>query len=287
MSQRILNLSAYAFVALPDAAALRGWLHDQADARGLKGTVLLAGEGINLVVAGAPEPLREWLALLRGDSRFAALDVKESWSEHLPFRHLRVKVKREIIRMNQPQVRPGAGRAPAVEAATLARWLAAGVDDAGRELLLLDTRNGFEVDAGAFEGAVDWRLTKFSDFPAALAAHRGELEGRTVVSYCTGGIRCEKAALAMRDAGLTHVYQLDGGVLRYFERLPAAPHWRGRCFVFDDRETLGADLAPAQRFAADIRGAKLVLFDSLGHVPQEEDPARTAAAVAAFLETDR
>ncbi len=249
MPHSILNLSAYAFVALPDAVALRTWLHDQANARGIKGTVLLAEEGINLFVAGAPEPLREWLALLRADARFAALDVKESWSEHLPFRRLRVKVKREIIRMNQPQVRPTsapAGRAPAVDAATLARWLDAGVDDTGRELLLLDTRNGFEVDAGAFAGAIDWRLKKFSDFPAALAARRSELEGRTVVSYCTGGIRCEKAALAMREAGLAHVYQLDGGVLRYFERLPAAPHWRGRCFVFDNRQTLGADLASAR-----------------------------------------
>jgi UPF0176 protein len=112
-------------------------------------------------------------------------------------------------------------------------------------VVMLDTRNGFEVDAGAFDGAIDWRLGKFSDFPAALAAHRDQLEGRTVVSYCTGGIRCEKAALAMREAGLAHVYQLDGGVLRYFEHLPTAPHWHGHCFVFDDRETLGPDLAPA------------------------------------------
>jgi UPF0176 protein len=183
---------------------------------------------------------------LQVDARFAALDVKRSGSAVQPFRHWRVKVKREIIRMNQPQVQPAAERAPAVDAATLARWLDAGRDDAGRELLLLDTRNGFEVDAGAFDGAVDWRLAKFSDFPAALAAHRDELEGRTVVSYCTGGIRCEKAALALQGAGVEHVYQLDGGVLRYFEQRPDAPHWRGRCFVFDGRETLGPDLAPAR-----------------------------------------
>ena len=248
MPPAVLNLSAYAFVPLPDAAALREALHAEAAARGIKGTVLLAEEGINLFVAGAPDPVRAWLAWLRRDARFAALDVKESWSETLPFRHLRVKVKREIIRMNQPQVRPSAaGRAPAVDAATLARWLDAGHDDAGREVVLLDTRNGFEVEAGAFDGAVDWRLRKFSDFPAALAAHGKELKGRTVVSYCTGGIRCEKAALAMRAAGLEHVYQLDGGILRYFEQLPSAPHWRGRCFVFDQRESLGIDLSPPER----------------------------------------
>jgi UPF0176 protein len=241
----ILNLSAYAFVALDRLNERRETLYRHALAQGVKGTVLLAEEGINLVIAGAEPGVRRWLAGLRDEPRLAALEVKESRSRTLPFRHLRVKVKREIIRMDQPQVQPVKGRAPAIDAATLARWLSAGCDDAGREIVLLDTRNGFEVAAGSFVGAVDWRLTKFSDFPAALAAHRSELEGRTVVSYCTGGIRCEKAALAMRDAGLGPVYQLDGGVLRYFEQLPEAPHWQGRCFVFDARETLGTDLAPS------------------------------------------
>ena len=247
MPTRYLNLSAYAFVALADLPARRDALYRQAHVCGLKGTVLLAEEGINLVVAGTEPGVRDWLARVREEPLLAALEAKESWSATLPFRHLRVKVKREIIRMNQPQVQPrssAAGRAPAIDAATLKRWLDAGHDDSGREVLLLDTRNGFEVDAGAFAGRLDWRLKKFSDFPAALKAHRGELEGRSVVSYCTGGIRCEKAALAMRDAGLDPVYQLDGGVLRYFERLPGAPHWQGRCFVFDSRETLGPDLAP-------------------------------------------
>ncbi len=244
MSARFLNLSGYAFVALDRLPERRETLYRQALACGLKGTVLLAGEGINLFVAGAEPGARQWLALVRAAPPLQALDAKESWSDRLPFRRLRVKIKREIIRMNQPQVRPGANRAPVVDAATLARWLDRGCDDAGREVRLLDTRNAFEVDAGAFDGAIDWRLNQFSDFPAALAAHRAELEGHTVVSYCTGGIRCEKAALAMQGAGLEHVYQLDGGVLRYFERLPRAPHWRGRCFVFDDRETLGPDLAP-------------------------------------------
>ena len=245
MSTPFLNFSAYAFVALDELPARRDALQLLSATHSIKGTVLLAEEGINLFVAGPERGARAWLDALRQDARLAALDAKESWSDAMPFRHLRVKIKREIIRMNQPQVQPAAGRAAAIDAATLARWLDSGRDDHGREVLLLDTRNGFEVDAGAFNGAIDWRLQKFSDFPAALATHRDELAGRTVVSYCTGGIRCEKAALAMRDAGLNHVYQLDGGVLRYFEHLPDAPHWRGRCFVFDGRESLGADLAPA------------------------------------------
>jgi UPF0176 protein len=241
-----LNLSAYAFVPLGDLPARRHALHERGMACGIKGTVLLAHEGINLFVAGAEAGVREWLAFVRREPLLAALDAKESWSARLPFHHLRVKVKREIIRIDQPQLRPSsdpATRAPAVDAATLKRWLDAGHDDRGREVLLFDARNRFEVDAGAFAGARDWGLKKFSDFPAALAVHRAELEGRTVVSYCTGGIRCEKAVLAMREAGLDSVYQLDGGILRYFEQWPDAPHWQGRCFVFDGRETLGPDLA--------------------------------------------
>ena len=144
--------------------------------------------------------------------------------------------------MNQPQVQPAAGRAPAVDAATLARWLDQGHDDDGREVLMLDTRNAFELEHGAFDGALDWHLSKFSDFPAALAAHRDELQDRTVVTYCTGGIRCEKAALAMRDAGVANVWQLDGGILRYLETMRDAPHWHGRCFVFDERESLDPQL---------------------------------------------
>jgi UPF0176 protein len=241
VSANVLNVSAYAFVALPDVAALRERLHATAAAYALRGTVLLAEEGVNLVLAGEPEAVRGWLAQLREDERFAALDVKESWSVRQPFARLRVKVKREIIRMNQPHLRPAAGRAPALDAATLAHWLDAGHDDDGRALVLLDTRNGFEVEYGAFEGALDWQLRKFSDFPSALAAHRGELEGRTVVTYCTGGIRCEKAALALREAGVPHVWQLDGGILRYLETV-GSRHWRGRCFVFDARESLDEQL---------------------------------------------
>ncbi len=244
MSAAFLNLSAYRFVALDDLASLRQRLFDAAQAAGLKGTVLLAEEGINLFVAGAPDAARAWLAGLRADPRFVALDVKQSVSATLPFRRLKVKIKREIIRMNQAQVRPAAGRAPALDAATLARWLDAGCDDTGRPIAMLDTRNGFEVDAGAFDGALDWRLAKFSDFPAAAAAHRDALDGRTVVTYCTGGIRCEKAALALRAAGVDNVWQLDGGILRYLEQA-GGRHWHGRCFVFDERESLDTDLSCA------------------------------------------
>ncbi|MBP7567828.1 MAG: sulfurtransferase [Burkholderiaceae bacterium] len=239
----ILNISAYKFVPLADAADLRETLLERARAASLKGTILLAEEGINLFLAGDAQAVRGFVAALRQDARFADLHPKESWSATQPFKRLLVKVKREIIRMNHPAIRPADGRAPAVDAATLARWLDAGCDDEGRPVVTLDTRNAFEVDHGTFEGAIDWRIGKFSDFPAALAAHRAELEGKTVVSFCTGGIRCEKAAILMHEAGLPHVLQLEGGILKYFE-LTDGRHFHGDCFVFDEREAVDAALAP-------------------------------------------
>lgn len=239
----ILNIAAYKFVTLPDLQTLRERLLDTALALSLKGTILLAEEGINLFLAGAPGDVRRFLDTLHADTRFADLEVKESWSEHQPFRRMLVKCKREIIRMNHPAIRPESGRAPSVDAATLARWLDAGHDDEGREVVMLDTRNGFEVDAGAFDHAIDWRLARFSDFPAALLAHKKELAGKTIVSYCTGGIRCEKAAIFMREAGLEHTLQLDGGILKYFEQV-GGRHWHGECFVFDEREGLDPGLRP-------------------------------------------
>jgi UPF0176 protein len=242
----ILNISAYKFVTLDDAPALQARLHAHAEARHLKGTILLAEEGINLFLAGPAEGVRSLVACLHADPRFADLVPKESWSAAVPFRHLKVKVKREIIRMNHPSIRPEAGRAPSVAPQVLARWLAQGHDDAGRPVVTLDTRNAFEVDHGTFAGAIDWRIGKFSEFPDAVQAHRDELAGKTVVSFCTGGIRCEKAAIYLQDIGLDHVYQLEGGILKYFEQTDGAPGWQGGCFVFDEREALGARLTPVR-----------------------------------------
>ena len=241
----ILNISAYKFVGLSDMGRWRESIRSQAESQSLKGTVLLAEEGINLFVAGAAPGVHAFLVWLRSQEAFADLAVKESWSEVAPFGKLLVKVKPEIIRMNHPTIRPQAQRAPAVDAKTLARWLRAGVDDAGREVVTLDTRNAFEVDHGRFRGALDWRLDKFSAFPAALDAHRAELDGKTVVSYCTGGIRCEKAALLMAEAGVARVLQLEGGILKYFEETGGG-HFEGNCFVFDDRRTLNDTLAPVR-----------------------------------------
>ncbi len=242
---QILNVSAYKFIPLADCDALRERLLADARASGLKGTILLAEEGINLFLAGEAEVLREFLDRLQSDPRLSELPIKESWSDAQPFKRMLVKVKREIIRMNHPTIRPSEGRAPAVDALTLRRWLDQGHDDEGLPVVTLDTRNAFEVDHGTFENTIDWRISKFSEFPQAVLDHRDELQGKTVVSFCTGGIRCEKAAIYMREVGVERVLQLEGGILRYFEEAGGA-HYQGGCFVFDERVSLDPALAPVQ-----------------------------------------
>lgn len=245
----VLNISSYKFVTLNDAPQLRERLLALALDLGLKGTVLIAEEGINLFLAGPAEAVRGWVASLKQDARFADLAPKESWSDTVPFKKMLVKVKPEIIRMDHPTIRPdergSQGRAPAVAPDVLRRWLEQGHDDEGRPVVTLDTRNAFEVDYGTFENAIDWRIDKFTEFPTALQAHKQDLQDKTVVSFCTGGIRCEKAALLMQEVGLEHVYQLEGGILKYFE-LTDGKHYKGDCFVFDGREALSADLNPGQ-----------------------------------------
>lgn len=240
---QILNIAAYKFVALESLTELQAAVREAAQTRAIRGTVLLAEEGINLFLAAGSTDIHDFLAWLRTDARFHDLEVKESWSTAQPFRKLLVKVKPEIIRMNHPAIRPLARRAPSVDAATLKRWLDSGHDDQGRPVVTLDTRNDFEVDVGTFRQAIDWRITKFTEFPQALLDHRDELQGKTVVSFCTGGIRCEKAAIFMQEAGLQNVYQLDGGILKYFE-VNGHAHFDGECFVFDERRAVDAALAP-------------------------------------------
>ena len=239
-----LNVSAYRFVELTDLAALRAQLRSACTSADLKGTVLLAPEGINLFLAGLPGKLHAVLDWLKSDERFAGLAPKESWSDHQPFNRMLVKIKKEIITMKHPQIQPIGKRAPAVDAATLKRWLDAGRDDAGREVALLDTRNGFEVGIGTFKGALDPKIKSFGEFPAALHRFDDALKDKTVVTFCTGGIRCEKAVLYMQESGYDNVYQLDGGILKYFETVGGS-HCHGDCFVFDRRVALTPELTEA------------------------------------------
>ncbi len=240
----IANTAAYHFVAITDPDALAAQLHAWAQDGDLRGTILVAGEGINLFLAGAPAAIDDFYAQLRADPRFADLRVKSSTSAQQPFARLKVKVKPEIISFRRDASSPlEAERAPTVAPATLQRWLRQGHDDDGRRVVLLDTRNAQEVVYGTFAGALTLPIVKFTDLPEALAPHRPALADATVVSFCTGGIRCEKAALWMRADGMDNVLQLDGGILGYFEEV-GGEGYDGRCFVFDERVALDPQLEP-------------------------------------------
>ncbi|HWC46196.1 MAG TPA: sulfurtransferase, partial [Casimicrobiaceae bacterium] len=175
----IVNLAAYRFVTLNAIQAWRPLVAERCAALGLRGTILLAPEGINLFVAGTREAADAFIDYIRHDAlfegKFSSLAFKESLSPAQPFRRMLVKLKREIITMKKPAIQPELGRAPAVDAATLKRWLDSGHDDAGRPVVMLDTRNAFEVDVGTFDDAIDYRIAKFSEFPEAVAAHRDAL----------------------------------------------------------------------------------------------------------------
>jgi UPF0176 protein len=239
----IKNIAAYHFVPVTDPEALAARVQARAEAGGLRGTVLVAHEGINLFLAGEAAAIDEFLGALRDDPRFAEMTVKASASTDVPFSRLKVKVKPEIISFRQPESSPGGGRAPSVSPQTLARWIGQGADDNGRRLVMLDTRNREEVEYGTFADAMVLPIDNFTELPDAVLARREALADAAVVSFCTGGIRCEKAALWMRAQGMDNVLQLDGGILGYFEAV-GGHGYDGACFVFDNRVALDASLAP-------------------------------------------
>ena len=241
----ILNIAAYQFARIDEVDTLLVTVRDACEARGLRGSVLVAPEGINLFLAGAEGEVRGFLEWLRADPRFAAIIAKESWSATAPFARLKVKRKAEIIAFRRDHASPleAGERAPAVQPGTLRRWIAQGHDDAGRRLVLLDTRNREEFGFGTFAGALTLPIDNFTELPAALVPLLEALADATVVSFCTGGIRCEKAALWLRHDGMDNLLQLDGGILGYFEQV-GGEGYDGRCFVFDDRVALDSALQP-------------------------------------------
>ncbi len=244
MARMIVNTAAYHFVSITDAPALSAQLYGQAHAAGLRGTILVAEEGLNLFLAGPRAGIDSFYSQLHADPRFASMPVKYSHSRMQPFARLKAKVKTEIISFRRDDAQPlDYARAPGVDPHTLQRWLRQGHDDAGKPVVMLDTRNEQEFAHGTFSGALTLPILKFTDLPEALAPHRPALAEATVVSFCTGGIRCEKAALWMRNEGMDNVLQLDGGILGYFEAV-GGEGYDGRCFVFDERVALDPQLQP-------------------------------------------
>lgn len=244
----IVNLSGYLFVEIEAHKLWQHPIQDFCSNENIRGTIILAPEGINLFVAGSHEACENLIKFLRFDNLFKKsfkdLQCKYSESTMQPFNRMLVKVKKEIITMRHSTIHPEKKRAASVSSKVLRKWLDNGHDDEGREVVMLDTRNGFEVDVGTFKNAIDWRLKKFSDFPEEVKKKKQTFENKTVVSFCTGGIRCEKAVLYMNEIGIQNVYQLDGGILNYFAETDSK-HFDGDCFVFDYRTALTPELKPS------------------------------------------
>lgn len=228
----------YQFARFADPAAIRRPLAQVCDAHGVKGTFLLAGEGINGTIAGCDSGIAAVLAHVRALPGCAAIEVKESCAATMPFHRMKVRLKREIVTMGQPDIDPldtGHYVAPR-------DWNAL-IDAA--DTVVIDTRNDYEVAIGSFAGAVDPGTKTFRDFPAWFAANRAALAGKRVAMFCTGGIRCEKSTAFLKAEGVDHVYHLKGGILAYLEQVPAEEsRWQGECFVFDERVAVGQGLAP-------------------------------------------
>ncbi|WP_086739532.1 rhodanese-related sulfurtransferase [Erythrobacter colymbi] len=230
----------YQFTRFDDPHALQGPLLAACDAAGVKGTLLLAREGINGTIAGTPDGLDAVLAHIRALPGCEALEVKFSEAPAMPFGKLKVRVKREIVTMGQPDIDPTLSVGTYVDAQD---WNALIADP---DTLVIDTRNDYEVAIGTFAGAVDPATPSFRDFPAWFRDHREELlEGKKKVAmFCTGGIRCEKSTAFLRAEGIAEVYHLKGGILKYLEQVPENESlWQGECFVFDERVSLGHGLA--------------------------------------------
>ncbi len=229
MSQ-VVVAALYKFATLEDYRELREPLLDECLAAGTRGTLLLAEEGINGTIAGSREGIDRVLAHLRSDPRLADLEHKESYDDHIPFYRMKVKLKREIVTMGVPGVDPNKRVGTYVKPKDWNDLIA------DPDVLLIDTRNDYEVEIGTFRGAIDPHTTTFREFPQYVREHFDPERHKKVAMFCTGGIRCEKASSFMLTEGFEHVYHLEGGILKYLEEVPEEESsWEGECFVFDNR----------------------------------------------------
>ncbi|HEX4413316.1 MAG TPA: sulfurtransferase, partial [Lacipirellulaceae bacterium] len=237
---RIVNIAGYQFTPLTELPTLREQLLTQCKACELKGTILISPEGINLFVAGGGPQIDSLLEKLRAIDGLASFSPKVSISDDQPFNRMLVKIKKEIIAFGVPGIEPARRTSPKLPPRELKRWL-----DEGRPVKLLDTRNDYEVKLGTFKNAVTLGIDHFRNLPAAVGQLPAELKQQPVVMFCTGGIRCEKAGPYMEREGFQNVFQLEGGILKYFEEC-GGDHYDGECFVFDKRIGLDAGLAETE-----------------------------------------
>lgn len=251
MSMEFVNLAAYRFVELDDPHACRASLLDRGTKLDLRGTVLLSREGINLMLCGARTSIEAMKTSIGRYHAFSGMEYKESLSGFMPFDRMKVRIREEIISLGHDDIRPGEFTGPRIAPETLRRWL-----DEGRDLTLLDTRNDYETLLGSFEGALTLDIGSFRDFPEAVDRLDPATRSTPLVMFCTGGVRCEKASPLLLRMGFAKVYQLDGGILNYFRRCRGA-HWRGECFVFDQRIGLTPGLRPTRRRLCATRQSSL------------------------------
>jgi UPF0176 protein len=231
---KYLTAALYKFVSLADFKSLQAPILDACLSNNIKGTLLLAEEGINGTIAGLPQDIYKLLHFLHSDSifenRFADLEHKESFASEHPFYRMKVKLKKEIVTLGVP------GVSPTKKVGTYVKpedWNALISDP---DVILIDTRNDYEVDIGTFKGAIDPKTTTFREFPEYVAEHFDKTKHKKVAMFCTGGIRCEKASSYMIDQGFEEIYHLQGGILKYLETVPESESmWEGECFVFDQR----------------------------------------------------
>jgi UPF0176 protein len=233
---QILNIAAYKFVRLTGLPERREKLRTFCKELALRGTILLSQEGINLFVAGEPAAVRGLIEELRSDPEIGALTVKASVNDYQPFSRMLVKIKKEIIAFGVSGIDPVDQPAPKITAHELKSWL-----DSGKPCVLLDVRNDYEVELGTFENAVPIGVDHFRHFPEAVDKLPDEMKSAPLVMFCTGGIRCEKAGPYMQQQGFQNIFQLEGGILKYFEDC-GQDHFQGECFVFDKRVALDANL---------------------------------------------
>jgi UPF0176 protein len=233
---QIVNVAAYKFVRLGGLVDRRDRLRKLTQDLQLRGTILLSEEGINLFVAGEMAAVRQLLASIQTDVEIGRLEVKESIGDYQPFNRMLVKIKKEIIAFGVAGIDPIHSPAAKISPRKLKSWL-----DAGRPVRLLDVRNDYEVQLGTFENAFPLGIDHFRHFPEAVNQLPTEMKSEPIVMFCTGGIRCEKAGPYMQQVGFQEIYQLEGGILKYFEQC-GQDHFQGECFVFDKRVALDANL---------------------------------------------
>ena len=278
-----VNVAAYKFVALTNRGLLRQHLLGKAEALSLKGTILLATEGINLFISGSRKGVDTFLTELVADERFADMQFKESLSEEQPFNRMLIRLKREIISFGVPEIDPRKRSSQKLKPEQLKQWL-----NERRPITLLDVRNDYEIRLGSFQNSIHVGINHFREFPVAVQRLPNEIKETPLVMFCTGGIRCEKAGPLLEQFGFAQVYQLDGGILSYFEQCGGA-HYQGECFVFDQRVAVESNLAESssvQCFACQspllLEEQQSALYEVGRHCPKcyEQVKCKTRAILA-------